>query len=283
MNLILFLLLLAIIGGGIFLVQHLRRPNWVKLHGEALAFEEKSQFVQALVKARRALEAAEGARPPDERKVALSSGLLGRLQHELGMFRDAEANYQRALRLAETIPDFATGELSRNLERMADLYRAKNKPELAEPLLRRSVELSSENRQPDDKRTAKSVNKLADIYFEHGNYAMAEPFYARSLSLLEKAVDANDPELLRVRNSLADTYFHQKLFSQALALYQISLPVLERQSTKDDPLVARQYDRLADTHRALGEDDHAEEFYLKALPGGRDAPGGRVFRRERFP
>lgn len=267
MNLILFLFFLVAIGAGFFLFHHLRRPNWPKLYGEALVLEEKRQFVQGLVKARRALEAAEGARQPDERQVALSSGLLARFQHELGMFRDAEASYQRALLLAETIPDFGAGELSRNLEKMADLYRARNKPELAEPLLRRCVELSSENRQPDQRKTAKSVTKLADIYLEHGNYAMAEPFYARSLSLLENALEANDPELVRVRNNLADSYFHQGLFPQALALYQISLPVLERQSGKDDPLVVRHHERLADTYLALGEGDRAEEFFAKAFAG----------------
>jgi len=275
LNLLLYILLLAVLGGGIFLgYQYLRRPNWQKLHGDALLLEEKRQFVQAMVKARRGLEAAEGARQPDERQVALSAGLLARMQHELGMFKDAEANYQRCLLLAETIPDFTSGELSRNLEKMADLYRARNKPELAEPLLRRCVELSSENRQPDDRKTAKSVSKLADIYIEHGNYAMAEPFYARSLALLEKTVENNDPELLRVRTNLADSYFHQGLFQQALVLYQVSLPVLERQSSKDDPLLARHYERLGDTCLALGEEDLTEEYYGKALSGWERSAGG---------
>ena len=73
----------------------------------------------------------------------------------------------------------------------------------AEPLAKRSLELSLKKNGPDHPDTATSLNNLAVLYGSQGKYDLAEPLYERALAISEEALGPDHPSTIQTDNNLA--------------------------------------------------------------------------------
>ena len=72
----------------------------------------------------------------------------------------------------------------------------------AEPLYRRSLEISEAALGSDHRDVAGSLNNLAVLYDSQGKYAEAEPLYRRSLTIREEALGPDHPDVASVLSNL---------------------------------------------------------------------------------
>ena len=79
----------------------------------------------------------------------------------------------------------------------------------AEPLAKRSLELSLKKNGPDHSDTATGLNNLALLYHTQGKYDLGEPLHKRALAIREKALGPDHPDTATSLNNLAELYYHQ--------------------------------------------------------------------------
>ena len=72
----------------------------------------------------------------------------------------------------------------------------------AEPLAKRSLELSLKKKGSDHPGTATSLNNLAELYRAQGKYDLAEPLFKRALAINEKALGPDHPDTVAIRDNL---------------------------------------------------------------------------------
>jgi tetratricopeptide (TPR) repeat protein len=226
--------------------------------------------------------------------------LAGRKAFEAEQYAEAERLFKLAMQLAEQF-DAADARLAENLERMADLYRAWEKYDLAEPIYERLLalrdrELDRERRDREralhslavlDRTEARSdaaiarahddaaehehpdvariMHNLAELYRAQGKFDVAEPMYQRSLAMREKLLGAEHPEVARSLHSLAELYRAQGKYDAAEPMYQRSLAIREKALGPEHLDVAESLNDLAELHRVRGKYDQAEPMYKRAL------------------
>ena len=83
--------------------------------------------------------------------------------------------------------------MATSLNNLADLYEAMGRYAEAEPLYKRSLEISEKRLGRDHPDVATSLNNLAALYRTMGRYAEAEPLYQRSLEICEKQLGQGPP------------------------------------------------------------------------------------------
>jgi tetratricopeptide (TPR) repeat protein len=152
--------------------------------------------------------------------MAYSLNSLAELYRTQGKYSEAEPLYKREIDIREKLPRyigagsyqvpniFASFSLGNSLNNLADLYRVQGKYTEAEPLYKRSLEISEEISGKDSSgfwryNMANSLNGLAELYRAQKKYAEAEPLYKRSLKMMEKALGPNHPGVADVLDNLA--------------------------------------------------------------------------------
>jgi len=95
--------------------------------------------------------------------------------------------------LGPTHPDVA-----RDLNNLAELYRAQGKYADAEPLYQRALRIVEAALGPAHPHVVTSLNNLALLYSTQGKYAEAEPLYQRSFWTLHNSLGPDHPSVRQV-------------------------------------------------------------------------------------
>jgi tetratricopeptide (TPR) repeat protein len=118
-----------------------------------------------------------------------------------GQYIQAEALYQRSLKIFEQVlgpehPDTAT-----TLNNQANLYAEQGKYEEAGRLYQRSLKIREQVSGPEHPDTATTLNNLALLYAEQGKYEEAEALCQRSLKIFEQVLGPEHPDTAQTLNN----------------------------------------------------------------------------------
>jgi tetratricopeptide (TPR) repeat protein len=237
---------------------------WGKHMEAAARAHEQGNHAEAQEQLNLALKEAEKFGPNDGR-LALTLGLLGRTYRDQGWYLRAEPLLKRALAIFEKAlgpehPDVAT-----SLNHLALLYKQQGKYAQAEPLYRRALAIFEKALGPEHPDVATSLNNLAKLYHAQGKYAQAEPLCQRALAIKEKALGPDHPDVALGLNDLAGTYFAQGKYAQAETLFQRALAISEKALGPEHDMVALTLDNLAVLYIAQDKYAQAEPISARAV------------------
>jgi len=127
---------------------------------------------------------------------------------------------------------------------------------IAEPLLKRALQIKERQLGASHPATASSLNNLAELYRAQGKYGEAEPLYQRALAIYEQQLGAAHPDTAGSLNNLAELYMTQGQYGEAEPLYQRALLICEQELGATHPDTASSLNNLAFlyiTQRKYGE------------------------------
>ena len=162
----------------------------------------------------------EKALGPDHSDLAAALNNLAALQVDRGRNADAEALYQRALKIYETALGPDHPDVASALNNLAQLYFNESRYSLAEPLYQRALRIDEKALGPGHPGVATELNNLALFYDRQGRYADAEPLFERALRIDEKVLGPEHPDVATDLNNLALFYDHQRKYADAEPLFQ---------------------------------------------------------------
>lgn len=137
--------------------------------------------------------------------------------------------------------------------------------EQAEHLLRQSIHLWEQCKEPVPTSLATALNTLAELYRELGKYGKAEPLYQQALRIGEHHEGTEYPLVAISLNGLAALYHHQGKYTDAEPLYRRSLRLREHHGGVEHPQMASPLNNLANLYRDQGKYAEAEALYQRAL------------------
>ncbi len=151
------------------------------------------------------------AHDTEDVKMVLAS--LGWTYVTDGKFDQAQAVYQRAMKLAEDTHDDAG--LSSILQNLAIVYQKTNRPSDAEAALTRALNLVSQLPRPLNRQWAGVALTAASFYEQSGRPLQAEQVYGRLITFLEQEMGAEAPALRLPLDKLIAMLKSQGRFGEA--------------------------------------------------------------------
>jgi tetratricopeptide (TPR) repeat protein/DNA-binding XRE family transcriptional regulator len=213
--------------------------------------------------------------PPQKGIQELAEVLQKAAEYLLGLARyeQAEALYQRAIRVGELALGPEHPQVATSLNGLGRLYREHGKQKQAEALFQRALAIREKALGPMDPQVAYVLHNLAEIHAKEGEFEQAESFYQRALTIQERALGLVHPQVAYVLNNLAEIYAEQGKYKRAESFYQRALVIWEQAVGSDNPLVGYALHGLAEVYAGQGKYKQAEPFYLRALAIWEEAVG----------
>jgi tetratricopeptide (TPR) repeat protein len=148
-----------------------------------------------------------------------------------------QAELRRAVADAERFgPD--DPRLATSLNALAVFYASHNRPDLAEPLYRRALQIRERALGPNHPDVVRSLNNLAGLYALERRYADAEAVYRRALAINERAAGPDAASTGVILKNLASLYISQARYGDAIPVYQRLLAIREKTLGRRDPELA---------------------------------------------
>ena len=196
-------------------------------------------------------------------EVAVAAGNLAMVLRDLGRYADSEPLMLEALQIQERAWGPDDGRLAGTLDRLAGIYRAWDRPEQAEALLKRSLGL----RERDGSAPAvyEGLDALADLYLGWGKYSAAEALYIRLLKLAEHAHGPESLEAATVLTALGRVHLALGKAAKAEPFSKKALAIREKALGPHHPEVAGSLNNLAYVCQTLGKFAAAEPMYKRSL------------------
>lgn len=227
---------------------------------------------------RRALQVAEKAFGPDDRRLATYLNNFAILLRNTNRPEEAEPLYRRALALAEKNFGPEDPKVATYLSNLALTLKVMDRFEEAEPLLRRAVDIGEKAFGPDHPSMAVKLNNLARLLDDRRQFAEAEPLMRRALAIEEKSLGGDHPRIAQALNNLALLLSHTNRPQEAEALYRRALAISEKFLGRQHPTVALELSNLALVRAEQGDWAEAAAIGRQAVPiltrNGSAAPGG---------
>lgn len=212
-----------------------------------------------------------------DRKVAALRvrSLLG-LAHILrqqGRYKQSEAIYRRALRLAEQAHGPEHLAVSIVLNNIGVLFKYAGRFTEAGQVYQRALAITEKHLGADHPEVATIYHNLGGLEHAAGNFARAESFARHALKVRRKAMGAAHPDLAVEMAALAPILDGRRKFADAARLYRRALPVLERTHGAGHPDVAAALNNFAANAQARGRRTEAERLYRRTLATKENAFG----------
>ncbi len=183
---------------------------------------------------------------------------LGRIQNELGVFRQSQGEYEQARALHESalaISESASGpdhpDTALRLGNLALSYWRLGRHADALPLEQRALQITETALGPDHPDTALHLDNLALAYGDLGQADKAVPLQQRALHITETALGPDHPDTATRLDNLAATDRELGQADKALPLQQRALQITDAALGPDHPDTATRLDNLAATYREL--------------------------------
>jgi Tfp pilus assembly protein PilF len=127
--------------------------------------------------------------------AAMSAVQLGRIAYQRIEYEKAYSYFRKAVELESDNPHYlhVAGIMAYTLGRYAE----------AEPLFKRSLEISEKSLGPDHPDVAGNLNNLGELFRHQGRDAEAEPLYKRAIAIVEKTFGSTHPELVGMYGNYA--------------------------------------------------------------------------------
>ncbi len=212
----------------------------------------------------RALAISEKVRGPEDITTDTILLNLGFLYTRRGLYKQAEASYQRALAIREKV-GYRDPRITTHLHNLAQLYQQQRQYAKAESLLQRALTISEQNFDPIHPNIASSLSALASCYAGQRQYAHAEPLLQRALMIQEQVFGSTHINTANSLSELALCYQGQKQYTRAEPLLQRALAVYEQVLGHTDPPITMNLIMLAIHYDVQNRYAEAEPFYQRAL------------------
>lgn len=209
---------------------------------------------------KRALALKETLWGPNNKKLVTSLNDLAQLYHSHGKFAEAVPLYKRELALLEHHAGSDVQEAT-ILDALADCYNRLEKPEEAEPLLKRAQVIRKTLLGTEHDKLEDSFFNLAECYRQQGRYAEAEKLYQRSVVKLSE----NDLLLLYRLSGLAKCYSQAQNFAKAEALYKHIVGIKEKTLGLKGRVLAGSLCAMAECYMEQGKIGEAEQLYKRSV------------------
>ena len=267
------------------------------LGGLAEAYESSSGYGYAEPYRRRMLEIQEKTRGPEHLETLAALRALANNLSRFSKYSAAVPVRQRAVAVAEKIPD-AQSQLPalrqallsdyRNaggFEREANALEAQIDWKKAWNRLAQEANKSFKARQYEEaikqgqnaldfaqkyggaseNRVAIGQNNLAVYYRAAKQYEQAEAFFKKALETYANAEGVDSPSLIKPLLELSSLYDLKKRYAEADSLYRRLLPLQEKKHGQEHLAVATTLDKLAYFHVRNDRYSEAEPLYVRAL------------------
>ncbi len=206
--------------------------------------------------------------------------LTGRLEHtlgatylNLGLYRQSEAHFARALDIRTRAFGPEDLETLRSKNGLGNVLTAAGHIDQAETLHRETFDTRLRVLGPDHRDTFQSMNNLANVYVLQGRYAEAEKLHRGAFEGERKIFGPEHPMTLGSMLNLAAVYEQQGRYREAEDLAAQELEIRRRVQGPDDPLTLLSLNNLAGMYRKEGRYTEAEKLYHDALEGLRRVLG----------
>ena len=216
----------------------------------------KESLLVAIEKYRAALPIWE--RLGDMRSQFDTLDYMGGLLSALGRHAEAEALFERALRIREKVPGLQHFRVANSLSNLAGLYTGQGRYAEAEPLHQRALRIQERVLGPEHPDVADSLTNLAWLYSNQGRYAEAEPLSQRALRIREKVLGPEHPDVAISLTNLAWLCQEQGRYAEAERLSQRVLRIDEKALGPEHPSLATDLNHLATVYLYMGRGRYAE-------------------------
>jgi tetratricopeptide (TPR) repeat protein len=159
--------------------------------------------------------------------------VLGNLQHDLGLFQEAQPHLEQALQIREKTLGPNHPDTAVSLNNLGELYRARGKYAKAEPLYQRALKIKEKALAPNHPSVGSSLHNLGTLYYYQGKYDKAEPLYRRALKIREETLGPDHPDVATTLNNMAKLYYVRGKYSEAEPLYRKALKISAKASLND--------------------------------------------------
>ena len=153
----------------------------------------------------------------------------------------------------------------RLINSVATLHHRTGRLLAAEPLLRRTLEVSEQTLGKEHPDTLMSLNNLASLLWTKGDLAGAEPLCRRALEAQERELGAEHPATLGSLSNLANLLIDKGDLAGAEPLHRRTLEVRERTLGAEHPDTLSSLNNLAILLKNKGDLAGAEPLYRRAL------------------
>lgn len=237
----------------------------------ASGYVEQAKYPEALELQQRCLAMMVKRYGAESPQAAIISGNLAQVYKALGDEKEAERLYRRAIAIQERTPE-QKGSLSVTLMNLATILSNRGEYTLAEPTLRRSIELAEQVHGKSHFEVALIRNNLGVLYQAIGQYPQAEAVHREVLKSVEAALGENHPSVARSLNNLGIVLEKQKRFEEAERCYRRALRIRQVALGEDHPDTVIGMETLSNFLVQQGAFEEAETLIRQGL----------AFRKQRF-
>jgi len=240
-----------------------QQQEWERSFEAARQLVGVGQYVAAAEKLEEARQAAE-AFGPDDLRLATIWNALGRMDTELGRYREAE----RALRQAVRIYDRAgrkDQEYASMLRSLSNLYSCWHWDSRAQELAQRAFDIHSKTLPTNHPDIAKDLRLVAHLDVLEGRYREAESLDRRALAIWNLRPEGNQIDIALTLNDLANILGGLKRHAEAEPLLEQAVALAERSAGTEHPLTGLTVGNLGALRLYQRRNTEAERLLARAL------------------
>jgi tetratricopeptide (TPR) repeat protein len=190
---------------------------------------------------------------------------IGRTYLELGLYRAAQRQVERALELRRRLLGEEHADTLTSMNSLVRIERAQGSYAEAEPLAAKVLEGRRHLLGAEHPDTIRSMSGLASIYYWESKYALAESLEVEALDAGRRIWGEQHPDTLGIMFDLAGTYKREGKYPQAEPLFIRVLELRRRISGEEHPETLGVMNNLAGLYYEQGRFAQAEPLWKSAL------------------
>ena len=238
----------------------------------AVLYSRADRLRQAAVEERTAAVAARGSA---ERSARIAAAVNEFLTDDLLASVDPKATSDRDITMREVLDSAAENVEGKFAEEprvdasvrlsLGKTYRSLGEYALAEPHLRRAVELRKNGLGDEHPDTLNAMYELGALYDDQGRYEEAQEIYVGTLDLQRDVLGEEDPDTLNTMNNLAMVYENLGKYELAEPLYKEALATRRRSLGDEHSHTLTALNNLAVLYGKQGRFEEAEPLLAENL------------------
>ena len=217
------------------------------------------------LKVRTALDrAAAGIEGKFEKQPLVEASIrqtIGATYRDLGIFPEAQRQFERALNLRRTVLHDDHPDTLLSIRSLATVYHILGKYAQAEPLYAKVLEVQRRILGERHPETLQSMFDLAQLYQDQGKVAAAEPLLIKVLEARRNVLGENHPDTLQSWSTLGGFYQQQGKYAQAEPLVRRAIELQRRALGEGHPETLLSMNKLASLYREQRKWAQAESLY----------------------
>jgi Tfp pilus assembly protein PilF len=203
-----------------------------------------------------AVKLAEQLNAPD-RRLVVSLGELGRVTMGLKRFDEANAIYQRQLKVVEQTARPQSPEMIEPLENLGMNAMYQQSYASSRAYLTRSLDLATKNYGEKNSAVATGMHKIALRYFVQQDYANAEVWLLKAVKIDDEISGYDGFQGLADVNTLCVVYERGGKPDKAASCYAQLVAITGKQYGPDSPFLAQPLTAQANALRKIGRNNDA--------------------------